>query len=151
MDELPHLAIIVEGEPDLAVARWLAEAARRRGDLEVDLLDLSLLHLVDACEVAGEIAPPAVHDLEPWLTVAAGFVVVVPRRFPATLARTVGWCPDPWRGKPVAFACDTADPPALPGLRVVFAAVRAVVVREVAVHPDPRCAERVLAALTHHL
>ncbi|MEU7527628.1 NAD(P)H-dependent oxidoreductase [Saccharothrix sp. NPDC042600] len=151
MDELPHLAIIVEGEPDRAVARWLAEAARRRGDLEVDLLDLSLLHLVDACEVACERTPPAVHDLAPWLAVAAGFVVVVPRRFPVALAHTVGWCPDPWSGKPVAFACDTAEPAALPGLRVVFAAVRAVLVREVAVHPDPRRADRVLATLTHHL
>jgi NAD(P)H-dependent FMN reductase len=120
---------VVFGCPDdRVVAEWVATLARGRGDLdrdldgdlEVDVLDLTIACLPDVDRCAGP-TPPAVRDLAPWLRFADGFVVVVPRSHPSPVVRAVQWCADEWRAKPVAFA--GVAPPALISL---FAAVPVV-------------------------
>ncbi|SHG25152.1 NAD(P)H-dependent oxidoreductase [Streptoalloteichus hindustanus] len=151
MDDWPRMAIIVDG-PDpagRAVADWLADLACHRHGIEADLLDLGAAGLPEVADRHVP-TPPAVRDLAPWLAVAAGFVVVVPPRSPASLENAVVWWGPGWRGKPVAFASPAPNPdrlPALRRLRDLFTAAHAVLVDEVVGFRDPRREERAARVL----
>ncbi|REE98343.1 NAD(P)H-dependent oxidoreductase [Thermomonospora umbrina] len=130
MDPL-HLAILIGGPPDRAPAERVAERAYRRGDLEVDLIDLTAACLPEV-PPCGLPTPSAVRDLVPWLAAADGFVVVVPERRSGPLVNAPGWYADQLRAKPVAFLGHGGARPAERRLRALFAAVPAVTVREAA-------------------
>ncbi|MFI6505764.1 NADPH-dependent FMN reductase [Nonomuraea typhae] len=124
-----RVAIIIgsvrQGRFGPTAARWIQERAVRRGDLDVDVIDLAEAWLpavlTDAC------VPPAVRDLRPWLAQAEAFVIVTPeynRSFPASLKNAIDWYRDEWRGKPVAFVAygeESGGRHAVEQLRPVFA------------------------------
>ncbi len=132
---------VVFGDDDRVVADWVATLACGRGDLDVDVLDLTETGLPEAdCRTV--FTPPAVRDLAPWLDLADGFVVVAPRRFPSPVVRALRWCAAAWRAKPVAFAGVAPEP-----LVALLAAVPVVLVGAPMRFPDRFTADRVLAEL----
>jgi hypothetical protein len=135
----PRVSVVFDDRDGLVVADWVATLACARGDLDVDVLDLTAAGLpeVDRC---GLPTPPAVRDLAPWLGFADGFVVVAPRRFPSPVARAVRWCAAGWRAKPVAVA---GVAPA--SLVALLAAVPVVLVGGPIHFPDRFTADPVLA------
>ncbi|WP_059005606.1 NADPH-dependent FMN reductase [Streptomyces specialis] len=118
------------------VADWFASVARRRGDIEVDVVDLAEAWLPGVLPEDGGPVPAAVRDLGPWLAAADAFVIVTPEynhSFPAALKNAIDWYREEWRAKPVAFVSygDAAGGVrAVEQLRLVFAGLEAVTVRD---------------------
>lgn len=135
-----RLAVIVgstrQGRFAPTVARWVAERARARGDVDVDVVDLAKARLP---EVLGDDdqPPAAVGDLAPRLAAAEAFVVVTPEynhSFPAALKTAIDWYFDEWMAKPVGFVSYggiSGGLRAVEALRLVFAEVHAATVRDV--------------------
>ncbi|MDP9869913.1 MULTISPECIES: NADPH-dependent FMN reductase [Streptosporangium] len=87
-------------------AAWLHSRACRRGDLDVDLIDLAeaWLPAVLPADFPARRAPgpAAVEDLRPWPAAADAFVIVTPEynhSFPASLKNAIDWYQEEWRGK----------------------------------------------------
>jgi hypothetical protein len=135
----PRVSVVFDDRDGLVVADWVATLACGRGDLDVDVLDLTAAGLPDV-DPCGSSTPPAVRDLAPWLGFADGFVVVAPRRFPSPVARAVRWCAADWRAKPVAVAGAAPAP-----LVALLAAVPVVLLDDPVRFPDRYTADRVLA------
>lgn len=145
-----RLTIIIgsarDGEFAATAARWLASRACRRGELEVDLLDLATAWSPDMWPGPGDRVPvpAAVDDLAGWLAVADAFVIVTPERnrsFPAVLKAVIDWYRIEWAAKPIAFVCyggPAGGLRAVEHLRQVLAAVGAVTVSEAVSLRDPR-------------
>jgi NAD(P)H-dependent FMN reductase len=103
----PRLAVIIgstrEGRAGEAVAGWVAALARRRGDLEVDVVDLAEFDLPARYLCA---VPPAVAAFTGRVDRADAFVIVTPEynhSFPASLKQAIDYAYDEWRAKPVGF------------------------------------------------
>ncbi|CAM4059913.1 NAD(P)H-dependent oxidoreductase [Nocardiopsis rhodophaea] len=118
-------------------ATWFASLARRRDDLEVDVIDLARTGLPEVLAEDGDPRPTAVSQLSPWLTEADAFVVVTPeynQSFPGALKNAIDWFNDEWRAKPVAFVAyggESGGRHAVAQLRLVFTEVEAVTVRDI--------------------
>ncbi|MBG0824681.1 NAD(P)H-dependent oxidoreductase [Planomonospora sp. ID91781] len=118
------------------VAGWFTARARRRGDLEVDLVDLVEAGLPQTLTDEGEPLPGAVADLAVRLAAADAFVVVTPeynRSFPAPLKTAIDWYYEEWQAKPVAFVAygrESGGLHAIDQLRQIFTELHAVPLRD---------------------
>ncbi|MFI5531253.1 NADPH-dependent FMN reductase [Kitasatospora sp. NPDC051853] len=132
-----RLAVIIgstrEGRFGPTVAHWFADRARRREDLDVDLVDLLDERLPDV--LAGT-PTPEVASLTPRLAAADAFVVVTPEynhSYPAPLKSAIDWHRQEWQAKPVGFVSYggiAGGLRAVEHLRQVFAEVHATTVRD---------------------
>ena len=136
MDGL-RIAVIVgstrEGRVGDGVAAWFVEVAKGRGDLAVTLLDL-----VDF-DFPARLPARATGEMNRFVGAvggADGFVVVTPeynRSFPASLKQAIDYGYDEWHAKPVGFVCygcGSRGHHAAAALRVVFAELHTVTVRD---------------------
>lgn len=140
IDDRLRLAIIIgsvrRGRFGPVAAQWLAAEAGRRGDFEVDVIDLAEARLPEVPPGDGVPTPQAVQDLAPWLAAAEAFVVVTPeynRSFPASLKNAIDWYRREWQAKPVGFVSyggPAGGLRAVEQLRLVFAELDAMTVRE---------------------
>ncbi|MET9928525.1 MULTISPECIES: NAD(P)H-dependent oxidoreductase [unclassified Streptomyces] len=135
-----RLAIIIgstrRGRFGPTVARWFTGQARRRRELDVDLIDLAEARLPDTLGDECEELPRPVAALAPRLAAADAFVVVTPeynRSFPAPLKTAIDWYLDEWKAKPVAFLSyggPSGGLHAAEQLRSAFTEVHAVTIRD---------------------
>ncbi|MFC7383614.1 NADPH-dependent FMN reductase [Sphaerisporangium rhizosphaerae] len=134
-----RLAVIVgstrKGRFGPTAAAWFAAQARKRRDLEVDLVDLAEARLPDTLRDHDEALPDQVRALGPRLGAADAFAVVTPeynRSFPAPLKTAIDWFYDEWRAKPVTFVAygrESGGLHATAHLREIFAELHAVAIR----------------------
>ncbi|MEU8380292.1 NAD(P)H-dependent oxidoreductase [Streptosporangium sp. NPDC048865] len=144
-DDRLRLAVIVgstrDGRFGPTVADWFASRARRRGDLDVDLIDLAETALPQTLGDQDEPAPAEVAALAPRLAAADAFAVVTPeynRSFPAPLKTAIDWYYEEWQAKPVAFVAygrDSGGLHAVDQLRQVFTELHAVAIRDAVILP----------------
>ncbi|GGK64280.1 FMN reductase [Planomonospora parontospora subsp. parontospora] len=118
------------------MAGWFTARARRRGDLEVDLVDLVEAGLPQTLTDEGDPLPGTVADLAVRLAAADAFVVVTPeynRSFPAPLKTAIDWYYEEWQAKPVAFVAygrESGGLHAIDQLRQIFTELHAVPLRD---------------------
>ncbi|WFE55514.1 NAD(P)H-dependent oxidoreductase [Micromonospora sp. WMMD712] len=139
MSESPYqLAVIVgsvrDGRFGPVVANWFCRQARQRGDLVVDLIDLA--HVPAALAGApGAVAPDEASFAE-RIAAADAVVVVTPEynhSYPGPLKAAIDSVGVPWHAKPVGFVSYggiSGGLRAVEALRVVFAELHAVTIRE---------------------
>ncbi|WP_066371153.1 NADPH-dependent FMN reductase [Herbidospora mongoliensis] len=139
-----RLAVIVgsvrEGRFGPTVARWFADQARPREDLDVDVIDLAEVHLPMVMPAFGTAPAPeaarALASLTPRLDAADAFVIVTPEynhSFPAALKNVIDWHGPQWHVKPVGFVSYgglSGGLRAVEHLRLVFAELHAVGIRD---------------------
>lgn len=140
-----RLAVIVgstrNGRFGPTVAAWFVAHARKRKDLEVDLIDLAEVGLPDVLTGQDESLPTEVQALAPRLAAADAFVVVTPeynQSFPAPLKTAIDWYFEEWNAKPVAlvsYGRESGGLHAAAQLRQVFAELHAVAIRETVALP----------------
>ncbi|GAA4617677.1 NAD(P)H-dependent oxidoreductase [Actinoallomurus liliacearum] len=131
-----RLAVIIastrNGRFGPTVAEWFTVRARRRGDLEVDLVDLAETRLPSTLCDHDEAVPPRVAEFGARLAAADAFVVVTPeynQSFPAPLKTAIDWLYEEWHAKPVAFVAygrESGGLYAVAQLRQVFTELHAV-------------------------
>jgi NAD(P)H-dependent FMN reductase len=132
-----RVAVIVgstrEGRVGDGVAGWFAGVAKRRGDVVVDLVDLA------GFDFPARLPQQATAEMGRFVAAvgrADGFVVVTPeynRSFPASLKQAIDYAYDEWHAKPVGFVCygcGSQGQHAVAALRVVFAELHTVTVRD---------------------
>ncbi|WP_329092433.1 MULTISPECIES: NADPH-dependent FMN reductase [unclassified Streptosporangium] len=144
-DDRLRLAVIIgstrDGRFGPTVAGWFTARARRRGDLDIDLIDLAETGLPQTLSDQDEPAPAEVAALAPRLAAADAFVVVTPeynRSFPAPLKTAIDWYHEEWQAKPVAFVAygrDSGGLHAVEQLRQVFTELHAVAIRDAVTLP----------------
>ena len=138
MSESPlRLAIIVgstrEGRFGTTVARWFVDQARRRDDMELDIVDLADL---DLPAVYPARRSPAVQAYVDRIDRADAFVVITPEYnhgYPASLKQAIDLPHGEWRAKPVGFVSYgglAGGVRAVEQLRQVFPELHAVTVRD---------------------
>ncbi|MEW1843808.1 NAD(P)H-dependent oxidoreductase [Nonomuraea angiospora] len=116
-------------------ASWFVAQARKRRELNIDLVDLATAGLPDALTDQDELVPEPVRALAPRLAAADAFVVVTPeynRSFPAPLKTAIDWFYEEWQAKPVAFVSygrESGGLHAVAQLREVFGELHAVAIR----------------------
>ncbi|MFI0351791.1 NADPH-dependent FMN reductase [Actinomadura sp. 9N407] len=135
-----RMAIIIgstrSGRFGPTVAGWFAGHARRRPDLDVDVVDLAGVRLPDTLGDHDEPVPAPVRELAPRLAAADAFVVVTPeynRSFPAPLKTAIDWYYEEWKAKPVAlvsYGRESGGLHAAAQLRQIFAELHAVTIRD---------------------
>ncbi|MBO4257286.1 NADPH-dependent FMN reductase [Streptomyces griseorubiginosus] len=130
-------ASVREGRFGPTVARWITDQARRRGDLEVDYIDLADHPLPVALSQSPSAADAEVlAQVTPRLESADAFVVVTPEynhSYPASLKSLIDWHYTQWRAKPVglvSYGGLAGGLRAAEHLRPVFAELHAVTIRE---------------------
>lgn len=117
-------------------AEWLLAQARRRGDLELDVIDLAEVRLPPELIDEGDAEPEPVTALRPRIAGADAYVVVTPeynRSFPAPLKTAIDWYYAEWMAKPVGFVSYggvSGGQYAVAQLRQVFNEVHAATVRD---------------------
>ncbi|MBF8188687.1 NAD(P)H-dependent oxidoreductase [Nonomuraea sp. K274] len=115
------------------VGGWLAELARLRDDLAVELLDLAG-YTFPGCYP--QEATPAMCRFAAAISRADAFVIVSPeynRSFPASLKQAIDFAYDEWQAKPVGFVSYGSGSTgfyAVEQLRTVFSALHTVTVRD---------------------
>ncbi|GAA0970908.1 NAD(P)H-dependent oxidoreductase [Acrocarpospora macrocephala] len=118
------------------VADWLVSRARRRAELELDVIDLAETGLPATLCDQDDPLPLPVRQLAPRLAAADAFVVVTPeynRSFPAPLKTAIDWFYTEWHAKPVAFISygrESGGRHATEQLRQVFTELHAVPIRD---------------------
>jgi NAD(P)H-dependent FMN reductase len=131
----PLLAVIIgstrNGRFGPTVAEWFTERARRRGDLDIDLIDLAQARLPSTLRDHDELVPSRVRRLGKRLAAADAFVIVTPeynQSFPAPLKTAIDWFYEEWHAKPVAFVAygrESGGLHAVAQLRQIFAELHA--------------------------
>ncbi|HEU4642677.1 MAG TPA: NAD(P)H-dependent oxidoreductase [Gemmatimonadaceae bacterium] len=122
-----------EGRFGDTVARWFGDFARRRGDMDVDVIDLAEAGLP---AIHRQERPPAVQEFAERVAAADAFVVITPEynhAYPASLKLAIDWLKLEWRRKPVAFVSYggiSGGLRAVEQLRLVFAELHAMTVRD---------------------
>lgn len=119
-------------------SNWIADQARKRDDVEVDLIDLADYDLPIVLGGNDENAPrsEAVNELSQRLAPADAFVVVTPiynRSYPASLKNAIDWFYTEWQLKPVGFISYggvTGGLQSIDALRSVFTEFHAVPLRD---------------------
>lgn len=132
-----RIAVIVgstrEGRVGDAIARWFVDRVKQRDDLEVELVDLAEF---DFPTRYPEEATPQMRAFTAAIDRADGYVIVTPeynRSFPASLKQAVDYAYDEWHAKPVGFVsygCRSRGHYAVDALRVVFAELHTMAVRD---------------------
>ncbi|MGH8991335.1 MAG: NADPH-dependent FMN reductase [Acidimicrobiia bacterium] len=146
MDRPIRVAVIIgstrEGRFGPTVARWFAEQAGRRGDLDIDVIDLAETGLP---AVFPQDRGGVVEAYVERLGRADAFVVVTPEYnhgYPAGLKQAIDLAKRPWEAKPVGFVSYggmSGGLRAVEQLRQVFAELHAVTVRDtVSFHNFPQ-------------
>lgn len=130
-------ASVREGRFGPTVARWFADQARQRGDVEVDYIDLAEHPLPTVLSQSpGSDTAKVLAQLTPRLEDADAFVVVTPEynhSYPASLKSLIDWHYTQWRAKPVglvSYGGMAGGLRAAEHLRPVFAELHAVTIRE---------------------
>jgi NAD(P)H-dependent FMN reductase len=115
------------------VARWFTAQARRRDDIELNVIDL--LDFAFPARYPDR-ATPQMTRFTAAIGAADAFVVVTPeynRSFPASLKQAIDYAYDEWQAKPVGFVsygwC-SAGLYAVEQLRTVFTELHAVTMRD---------------------
>jgi NAD(P)H-dependent FMN reductase len=148
-----RIAVIVgsvrEGRFGPTVANWFAGQAAGRTDMSADVVDLAGLRLPLEMPPFGSAPTPeaarALGELTPRLAAADAFVVVTPEynhSFPASLKNAVDWHNKEWRAKPVGFVSYggvSGRLRAVEQLRLVFAELHAMTVRDTVSFHAPAC------------
>ncbi|MEO3750547.1 NAD(P)H-dependent oxidoreductase [Streptomyces sp. B6B3] len=135
------IALIVgstrEGRFGPTVASWFAEQARRRDDVDLEVIDLADTRVpADLSSSPGPEARRSLAAVTPRLSAAEAFVVVTPEynhSFPASLKSAIDWHYTQWQAKPVGFVSYgglAGGLRAVEHLRQVFAELHAVTVRD---------------------
>lgn len=120
-----------------AIAAWVVEQARRRDDLEVEVIDLASPPFPPVLSTVhpGNTRPAAVDRASLALGAADGFVVVTPEHnhsYPAALKNAIDWFTNEWHAKPVGFVSYggiSGGLRAVEHLRNVFSEVQATTIR----------------------
>ncbi|MFC0626384.1 NADPH-dependent FMN reductase [Kribbella deserti] len=133
-----RLAVIIgstrTGRFGPTAADWFTARARRRHDLEVDVIDLAQAGLPAELNDLGDEVPEPVAALAPRLAAADAFVLVTPEyngSFPAPLKTAIDWYYQEWHAKPVAFVSygrESGGRQAVAQLRLVFTELHAVTI-----------------------
>ncbi|HEX6468830.1 MAG TPA: NAD(P)H-dependent oxidoreductase [Streptosporangiaceae bacterium] len=136
----PLLAVIIgstrNGRFGPTVAEWFTERVRRRGDLDVDLIDLAETRLPSTLRDHDEPVPSRVRRVGTRLAAADAFVIVTPEyngSFPASLKTAIDWFYEEWHAKPVAFVAygrESGGLHAVAQLRQIFAELHAVTIQQ---------------------
>lgn len=125
-------------------ANWIHDQARKRDDIEVDLIDLADY---DCPAVLGGNDPNAplpeqVKKLSERVEKADGFVVVTPvynRSYPAALKNAIDWLYSEWQLKPVglvSYGGISGGLTSAEALRAVFVEFEAVTLRDAIMLPN---------------
>lgn len=125
-------------------ARWVAERAAQRADIDVDVVDLAKAALPVVLAGDDEHAPlPAdVTDLGRRIEAADAVVIVTPvynRGYPASLKNAIDWFHDEWAATPVGFVSyggRTGGVEAVEQLRTVFVELGTMTIRNVLSFPN---------------
>lgn len=137
------LGSVREGRYGPTVGRWFIEQARRHGGFTVDVIDLADTPLPAALPPgpddpdAPDRRTDAMRALAERLAAAEGFVIVTPEynhSFPASVKHLIDWHFFEWQAKPVGFVSYGAAASglrAVEGLRLIFAEMHAVTMRDV--------------------
>ncbi len=118
------------------VASWFVDHARKRDDVDVDVIDLAEGRLSETLGALGALPTAEVAVLTARLAAAEAFVVVTPEynhSYPAPLKSAIDWHYEEWLTKPVAFVSYgglSGGLRAVEHLRQVFAEVHAVTIRD---------------------
>ena len=141
----PLLAVIIgstrHGRFGPTVAEWFIARARRRGDLDIDVIDLAVTRLPSTLGDHDEVAPPRVRALGARLAAADAFAVVTPEynlSFPAPLKTAIDWFYKEWHAKPVAFISygrESGGLHAVAQLRQIFAELHVVTLQNTVSFP----------------
>ena len=132
-----RVAVVVgstrEGRVGGSVAGWFVGVARRREDLDVDVVDLADFAFPGRYP---EVVTPEMNRFTAAVDRADGFVIVTPeynRGFPASLKQAIDFAYDEWHAKPVGFVsygCRSRGFHAVAALRVVFTELHTHTVRD---------------------
>jgi len=102
-----RIAVIIgstrDGRYADVIANWFLARARRRDDIEIDVLDLADIELPPRFTRERS---PALEDYLHRLGMADAFVVITPEynhSYPASLKAAIDWHFTQWTAKPVAF------------------------------------------------
>ncbi|MGW1076462.1 NADPH-dependent FMN reductase [Streptomyces sp. NPDC002537] len=120
------------------IAEWFLAQARRRGDMEFRLIDLSEPALVEELKLTLDPAGPSADGarLAERIGWADAYVVITPEYnhgYPASLKLAVDYVYSEWRAKPVGFVSYggmAGGHRAVEQLRQVFAELHAVTLRD---------------------
>jgi NAD(P)H-dependent FMN reductase len=133
-----RLAVIVgstrNGRFGPTVADWFAGRAAKRGDFDLDLIDLASANLPPTLTDSDEPTPAEVAVLAPRLAAADAFAVVTPEynnSFPAPLKTALDWYYEEWHAKPVAivsYGRESGGLYAAAQLRQIFTELHAVTI-----------------------
>ncbi|WP_156727625.1 NADPH-dependent FMN reductase [Streptomyces apocyni] len=134
-----QVAVIVgstrEGRVGDAIAHWFTERAAKRGDLDVEVIDL--IDYTDFPARYPHLATTAMTRFTHRVDRAEAFVVVTPeynRSFPASLKQAIDYAYDEWHAKPVGFVSyghGSRGLYAVEALRCVFTELHAMSLRDV--------------------
>ncbi|MFP3989052.1 NAD(P)H-dependent oxidoreductase [Streptomyces sp. E11-3] len=134
-----QVAVIVgstrEGRVGDGVAHWFTERAAKRGDLDVELIDL--VDYTDFPARYPHTATTAMARFTHRVDRAEAFVIVTPeynRSFPASLKQAIDYAYDEWHAKPVGFVSyghGSRGLYAVEALRCVFTELHAMSLRDV--------------------
>ena len=132
-----RLAVIIgstrEGRFGPTVARWFVEHASRRGDLDIDVIDLADFEIPIQYGSGGQ---AAMAPFRARLAVADAVVVVTPEYnhgYPAALKQAIDFVQAELQAKPVGFVSYggiSGGLRAVEQLRLVFAELHAVTIRD---------------------
>ena len=132
-----RLGVIVgstrEGRFGPTVANWFVQHAEQRGDLEVDVIDLTDF---DVPSQIGRTGTAAMAPFRECVGLADAFAVVTPEYnhgYPAVLKQAIDFVNAEWHAKPVGFVSYggiSGGLRAVEQLRLVFAELHAVTIRD---------------------
>ncbi|MGP4109380.1 NADPH-dependent FMN reductase [Streptomyces sp. 4N509B] len=135
--EALRIAVIIgstrEGRAGERIAEWFVARARRRREVEVEVVDLA------DYDFPGRLPShptPAMVRFTEAVAHAEAFVVVTPeynRSFPASLKQAIDYAYEEWHAKPVGFVSYGSRSNglyAVEGLRCVFAELHVVTLRD---------------------
>lgn len=128
------------------VAAWFIDQARRRGDMDVDVIDLAELRLPWELDGRkdGTYVSPEVLEYATRIDAADAFVIVTPeynRGYPAPLKLAIDTVYSEWNAKPVGFVShggQSGGLRAVEQLRLVFVELHAVTIRDGLCFPNAR-------------
>ena len=129
------------------VGAWFIDQARRRGGMDVDVIDLAEIRLpleLDGRGRNGTYSSPEVGEYAARIDAADAFVIVTPeynRGYPASLKLAIDTVYSEWNAKPVGFVShggQSGGLRAVEQLRLVFTELHAVTIRDGVCFPNAR-------------
>lgn len=125
-------------------ARWAAEQAKHRGDIDLDVVDLAAaaLPVVLAGDDENAVLPTEVTELGARIDAADAVVIVTPvynRGYPASVKNAIDWFHDEWAATPIGFVSyggRTGGVEAVEQLRTIFVELGTMTIRNVLSFPN---------------